>query len=176
MGWGGLALALAAQPTVENLIAGIILFVDQPARVGDECEFEGFRGIVEEIGIRSTTVRLHDGTLITLTNSEFCNMKIRNLGVGHYQFSLDLPLATDVPADGLQNFIAYVREMLVKDTDILPKSVRVEIDQINSTGIYVKLSGNFSGTVEDPCAAWQMRQLDVLKAIQGYGLLLSSPA
>lgn len=173
LGVGGLALALAAQPTVENLIAGIILFVDQPARVGDECEFEGYRGVVEEIGIRSTSIRLNDGTLMTLTNSEFCNMKIRNLGVGQHQFCLSLPLAPNVDADRLSRFLDECKDIQLSDANIKPGSATVELDVISAAGIFVRFTGIFTDTVRDPAAAWQRHQIGILGAIQRHELQLA---
>jgi MscS family membrane protein len=174
LGVGGLALALAAQPTAENLIAGVILFVDQPARVGDECEFEGYRGVVEEIGIRSTAIRLSDGTLLTLTNSQFCNMKIRNLGVGQHQFALELPFASNTPASRLHCFMEDMRALLASDEETLANTARVEIDSITAQGIVVKISGHFSSRVPDPDLAWQLRQIAILEVAQKHEMLLAT--
>jgi MscS family membrane protein len=79
LGVGGLAMALAAKPTVENFIGGLILYADRPVRVGDLCRFSGHEGRVEEIGLRSTRVRGLDRTLITVPNATFVNMNIVNL-------------------------------------------------------------------------------------------------
>jgi len=57
LGVGGLAIALAAQPTMENLIGGLSLFADKPIRVGDVCRYGSEEGTVEAIGIRSTRIR-----------------------------------------------------------------------------------------------------------------------
>lgn len=78
LGVGGLAVALAAQPTLENLIGGVILYADRMVRVGEYCEFEGFAGTVEDIGIRSTRIRSLDRTLITVANSDLAKRKIVN--------------------------------------------------------------------------------------------------
>ena len=78
LGVGGLAVALAAQPTLENLIGGVILYADRMVRVGEYCEFEGLAGTVEAIGIRSTRIRALDRTLITVSNSDLARRKIVN--------------------------------------------------------------------------------------------------
>lgn len=78
LGVGGLAVALAAQPTLENLIGGVILYADRMVRVGEYCEFEGLAGTVEAIGIRSTRIRALDRTLITVSNSDLAKRKIVN--------------------------------------------------------------------------------------------------
>ncbi|WP_230530841.1 mechanosensitive ion channel family protein [Microvirga roseola] len=79
LGVGGLAVALAAKPTLENFIGGLILYADRPVRVGDLCRFGNLEGRVEEIGIRSTRIRGLDRTLITIPNATFVNMNIINL-------------------------------------------------------------------------------------------------
>ena len=66
LGVGGLAGALAARPTLENLIAGVTLYLDKPVRVGDFCQFGDVAGSVEEIGLRSTRLRQWDGNLISV--------------------------------------------------------------------------------------------------------------
>ncbi len=79
LGVGGLAIALAAKPTLENLICGLILYADQPVRVGDYCRFDKFEGRIEDIGFRSTRVRAPDRTVITIPNATFVNMSLVNL-------------------------------------------------------------------------------------------------
>jgi len=59
-GIGGIAVALAIRPTLENLIDEFILFIDKPVRVGDYCTFGDKNGTVENIGVRSTQLRALD--------------------------------------------------------------------------------------------------------------------
>jgi MscS family membrane protein len=78
LGVGGIAVALAAQKTLENFIGGITVYADQPVRVGEFCRFGGTVGTVEEVGLRSTRVRTLDRTVVTIPNSEFSNLPIEN--------------------------------------------------------------------------------------------------
>jgi MscS family membrane protein len=78
LGVGGLAIALAAQPTIENLIGGIILYADRMVRVGEFCQFDNLSGTVESIGIRSTRIRALDRTVITISNADLAKRKITN--------------------------------------------------------------------------------------------------
>ncbi len=78
LGVGGLAIALAVRPTLENFIGGIILYADRPVKVGDFCKFGDKLGTVEAIGLRSTKVRSLDRTLMTVQNSDFAQMSITN--------------------------------------------------------------------------------------------------
>lgn len=78
-GVGGLAFALAAKPTMENILAGVILFLDGSIKVGDKIESGDLSGIVEDIGMRSTRIRSADGGLISVTNSELADKVIKNV-------------------------------------------------------------------------------------------------
>jgi MscS family membrane protein len=78
-GVGGLAFALAAKPTLENILAGVILFLDGSIKVGDRIESDGLSGMIEDIGMRSTRIRSGDGGLISVTNSELADKVIKNV-------------------------------------------------------------------------------------------------
>jgi len=78
LGVGGLAFALAARPTLENLLAGVVIYMDKSIKVGDHIESSDVEGVVEDIGMRSTRIRGSDGTLISVTNSDMSAKIIRN--------------------------------------------------------------------------------------------------
>jgi len=79
VGVGGLAIALAAQSTLENFIGGIILYADQPVKVGDFCKFGDRRGMVEDVGLRSVKIRTLDRTIVTVPNADFAKLQLENL-------------------------------------------------------------------------------------------------
>ena len=79
LGVGGLAVAPAAQKRIENLIGGVTLYADQPARVGDLCRFGDILGTVESIGLRSTRIRTFDRSVVSVPNAEFANLHLDNL-------------------------------------------------------------------------------------------------
>ncbi len=78
LGVGGLAVALAAQSSIENLIGGLNLYADRPIRVGDFCEYAGIKGHVEHIGLRSTRIRGLDRTVTSVPNSVLAKNLITN--------------------------------------------------------------------------------------------------
>ncbi len=78
LGLGGLALALGAQKTVENLVGSVVVVADRPVRVGDYIKFGKYDGIVQEIGIRSTRIRTFERSIVTIPNGEFASMQIEN--------------------------------------------------------------------------------------------------
>ncbi len=78
LGVGGLAFALAARPTLENLIAGVTLYLDKPVRIGQFCQFDDVLGTVERIGLRSTRIRRWGGNLLSIPNEKFAEYRLDN--------------------------------------------------------------------------------------------------
>lgn len=74
----GLVVGLAAQSTLSNFIAGLLIAVTQPVRIGDRVEVDGESGIVEEIALTYTTIRLDDGTRLVTPNAKLAADTIRN--------------------------------------------------------------------------------------------------
>ncbi|HND11018.1 MAG TPA: mechanosensitive ion channel family protein [Pseudomonadota bacterium] len=79
LGIGGLAVALAAQKTVEHVFGGVMLSVDQPMRVGDLVRVDDVVGYVEQIGLRSTAIRTLERSLVNFPNGKLADMKIECL-------------------------------------------------------------------------------------------------
>jgi small-conductance mechanosensitive channel len=74
----GLVVGLAAQSTLANFIAGLLIALTQPLRIGDRVEIDGESGIVEEIALTYTTIRLDDGTRLVTPNAKLAADTIRN--------------------------------------------------------------------------------------------------
>ena len=79
LGIGGLAFALAAQDTIKNIFGGITIFTDRPFRIGDRIKVDGFDGIIEDIGIRSTRLRTLDRCLVTIPNYKIVEASVENI-------------------------------------------------------------------------------------------------
>ncbi|WP_171962125.1 mechanosensitive ion channel domain-containing protein [Bordetella trematum] len=116
LGVGGVALALASQATIENLISGVSLFADRPFRVGDWIEFDGSAARVERVGPRSTRLRMRAGTLCTVPNTDLLKMHITNLSErSNCYLDQVLPLHGDSPADAVELLMASLREFLLQE-------------------------------------------------------------
>ena len=81
LGVGGLAIAFAAQKTLENLFGGIMIASDRPVRVGDFCRAGEYSGVVESIGLRSTRIRTLDRTLVSVPNGQLSVMSLENFAM-----------------------------------------------------------------------------------------------
>lgn len=122
LGASGLAVALAAQYSIENLIAGVVLFTDRPVRIGDECQYGEIRGRVEQIGLRSTRIRGVDQSLVTIPNAEFAKVQLVNYTRRErIPVRLEVRIRPDAPA-------ALVRELLTRFRDLLGEHARLDPD------------------------------------------------
>src|SRR5262249_46453483 len=79
LGIGGLAIAFAAQKTLENLFGGVSVLADEVIRVGDTCRFGDRTGTIEDISLRSTRIRTADRTEISIPNGALATMNVENL-------------------------------------------------------------------------------------------------
>jgi len=74
----GLVIGFASQRTIGNVVAGVLIAVSQPLRLGDEVEVEGTRGVVEEIGLTYTWIRTRDNDRLVVPNEKLASETIRN--------------------------------------------------------------------------------------------------
>jgi MscS family membrane protein len=125
LGIGGLAVALAAQKTVENLFGGVMLFFDQPVRVGDFCRFGSQLGTVEYIGMRSTQVRTLDRTVVSVPNAEFAQMQLENFGKrDRIRFIHTIGLRYETTPDQLRHVLVELKRLLARHPKIDPDPAR----------------------------------------------------
>jgi MscS family membrane protein len=78
LGVTGLAVAMASQETLSNLLGSIVILADRPFLVGDRIKIGPDEGVVEHIGVRSTRLRTNDGDVITIPNKNITSATVRN--------------------------------------------------------------------------------------------------
>jgi MscS family membrane protein len=128
LGVGGLAFALAAQPTIENLISGIMIYADRPVRVGQKCKVGAITGTVEEIGIRSTRIRAADRTVATISNSDFAKAQIVNLSNRDRRlFDAEVGLSYGPRASAIRELLETLRAALKKNPNVLAGTEAAEL-------------------------------------------------
>ncbi|MEN6617338.1 MAG: mechanosensitive ion channel family protein [Syntrophorhabdus sp.] len=81
LGIGGIAIAFAAQKTLENVFGGVMIVWDRPIRVGDFCKGDNYMGTVEDIGLRSTKLRTPERTVVSIPNGQLATMSLENFSV-----------------------------------------------------------------------------------------------
>ena len=126
LGVGGLALALAAQPTIENLIAALTLHADRPVRVGDFCRFGDTLGIVEEIGMRSTRIRTLDNTVLSVPNADFSKGRVENYSARRkIWYHPRIRLRYETTPDQIRYLLVEIRKLLYAHPRVLADPARI---------------------------------------------------
>lgn len=128
LGIGGLAFALAAQDTIKNVFGGITIFTDRPFRIGDRIKVDGFDGIVEDIGIRSTRIRTFEKRLVTIPNYKIVEASIENVSDEPMRrVVMNIGLTYDTSPDKMQEAITILKN--------IPKKMN-EVDDNNLLAVF----------------------------------------
>jgi MscS family membrane protein len=144
LGIGGLAVALAAQKTVENLFGTLSIGVDQPMREGDFVRVYDFVGTVEEIGLRSTRVRTLDRTLITIPNGDLANQRIESFAVrDRIRLACVLGLLYQTTAVQMRGVLADLERVLREHPKIWPDTVVVRFRELASSSLDIEVMAWF---------------------------------
>ena len=126
LGVGGIAVALAAQKTLENVIAGASLIFDQAVRVGDFLKMGEIQGTVDAIGLRSTRIRTLDRTIVSVPNGQIANMSLETLSArDKFWFHPLVGLSYETTGDQLRAVVEGVRALLGRTQAVDGDSIRV---------------------------------------------------
>lgn len=140
LGVGGLGVALAIRPTVENLIGGLVLYMDRPVRIGDYCSFGSHTGIVESIGMRSTQIRALDRTLVSVPNATFADMEIVNWAQCDMMLiRTTVGLRYETDPDQLRYVLVKMREMFHAHPKIDRDTIRVRFVGYGASSLDVEI-------------------------------------
>jgi MscS family membrane protein len=158
LGVGGIAVALGAQKTLENLFGGMMIISDEPIRVGDFCRLGDQLGTVEDIGLRSTRIRTLSRTVVAIPNGQLAIMNIENFSVREkFWFRHMIGLRYETSADQLRYVLAEVRRMFHEHSKVDPADARIRFVGLGSSSLdlemfaYIKAAGmpEFLGIQED---------------------------
>jgi len=163
LGVGGLALGLAARPTLENLIGGLTIYADRPVRVGEYCQVGDTFGVVEEIGLRSTRIRADNRTIITIPNADFSNMQIVNWNrCDQFLIRMQLELRYGSTAKSIRDLTRTLHAYLLESDDINTDNIRVRVREIGEYAIGLEVKTYVKTT---SYTAFLKRREDILLAI-----------
>jgi len=141
LGIGGVAIALAAQKTIENLFGGLTVMADKPVRIGDFCRFGDKSGWVEDIGFRSTRIRTLDRTILSVPNSEFSAVQIENLAErDRMRLFATLGLRYETSPDQLRAVLAEMRKILIGHPKVTADQLRVRFSGFGASSLDVEVN------------------------------------
>jgi len=140
LGVGGIALALAAQRPIENMIGGITLYMSRPVRVGDFCRFGDTIGTVEEIGLRATRVRTLDRTVVNVPNAEFVRLHLENLAMrDKIWYHPRIRLRYETTPDQIRFILVEVRKLLYSHPKVLPSPARIRFTEFGEYSLDLEI-------------------------------------
>ena len=172
LGIGGLAFALAAQDTIANLFGSLVVAIDQPFKVGETVKVGAHIGTVEEIGLRSTKIRLVDKSLVVIPNKLVSSEAITNLS----RFEQVIGLSYDTTPDQMTLIVGDIRQLILRETAVDSSSVMVYFRDFSASSldlwiVYVAQGPDFQQSL----ALKQRVNLEVMRAVAARGLVFAYP-
>jgi MscS family membrane protein len=140
LGVGGIAVALAAQKTLENVIAGVSLIADQAVRVGDTLKIGDVVGTVVDVGLRSTSIRTMDRTVVSVPNGQIANMSLEILSVrDKFWFHPMIGLRYETSPVQLRSITTGIRDLLVQHSSLDSGSLRVNFLRLSAFSLDIEI-------------------------------------
>ncbi|MEI6268784.1 MAG: mechanosensitive ion channel domain-containing protein [Methylococcaceae bacterium] len=177
LGVGGLAVALAAQQTLANLIGSLIIMFEKPFAVGHSVKVQGVEGIVENVGFRSTRIRTNHNSLVTIPSSQLVNSTIDNMELREFrQVKTVLNLTYDTPIEKTEGFINGIKQILEIHPDTRKDNIQVYLYEFGPHSLDVLM--NFFLQVPGRAAELNERQkilMDILRLAETNGVRFAFP-
>lgn len=142
VGVGGLAIALAAQDSLKNLLGSLMIFMDQPYKPGQRIVVQGHDGFVEQIGLRSTKIRMLNGALTAIPNEKMASLDIENIGRRDFiRRQTSIRLRYDTPPDKVEQAVSLIKDILHDHEGMRPVlPPRVFFDEFNADSLNIFVS------------------------------------
>jgi MscS family membrane protein len=177
LGVGGIAIALAAQKTIENFFGGVAVVSDRPVAVGDFCKFGDRMGTVEDIGLRSTRIRTLDRTLVTVPNGQFSSMTLENFDQRDKMlFHFTLNLRRDTKPDQVRALLAAITKTLAEHPKIETGPIPVRFVGVGTYSLDLEIFAHVQTRNGDEFMQIQQDlYLWILDAVENAGTALALP-
>ena len=177
LGIGGLALALGAQKTVENLVGSVTVVADRPVQVGDFCSVGDVLGWVEDIGMRSTRIRTLNRTVVTIPNGDFSSRQIENYTRrDRFLFNPVIGLEYGLSAQKLREGLAIIEKALVEHPLIAEDPRRARLANFGPSSLDVEVFAYIE--VSDYAESLAIREellLTMFERLEDAGLAIAYP-
>jgi MscS family membrane protein len=147
LGVGGIAIALAAQKTLENLFGGISMIFDKTIRVGDYCRIGAQAGTVEDIGLRSTSLRTDARTVLTVPNGQLSAMNVENFGMREkIYFYHVIGMRPETTGGQMRAVLDALRKLLLEDARVEPSTTRVRLIRYGPSSLDLEIAAYIQTT------------------------------
>jgi MscS family membrane protein len=139
LGIGGLAIALAAKESLENLLGSFTIFLDKPFVIGDLIKVGNVEGNVEKIGFRSTRIRTLEKTFVTVPNKKLVDTELDNLTNREIRrIKFDIGLQYDTKPENSKSIINEIRTLIENDP-LCFDEVSVYLYEMNSNALVIRV-------------------------------------
>ena len=136
LGLVGMAFALAAKDTASNFFGSMVLFTDQPFKVGDWIKTPEVEGTIETIGIRSTKVRTFAQALVSVPNGNLADSAILNWSeMGKRRIKMTLGLTYGTTSSQMRIILQEMRELLKHDEDIHQQTIYIHFTEFQDSAL-----------------------------------------
>jgi MscS family membrane protein len=140
LGVGGVAVALAAQKSIEDIFGAVTILSSSPIKVGDFISLDGRLGTVEEIGLRFTKIRTLERTLLNIPNSKIAGMNLDNLSRrDKFLYNPDIGVRLDTTADQVRYVMLKIREMFYSHPGVHVLPARIRLKEFNAYAIVMSI-------------------------------------
>ncbi|MGN8058990.1 mechanosensitive ion channel family protein [Pedobacter sp. 22163] len=156
LGIGGIAIALAAKESLENLIGSFTIFLDKPFTVGDLVKVDGVEGTVEKVGFRSTRIRTSEKTMATIPNRGMIDGVLENLSLRNSRkVSFIIGLTYETNSESLRKIITEI-ESYINNHQGTSDDGNASFKSFGDSGLNVEV--NYFVTVLDYAEFLKIRQ------------------
>ncbi len=136
VGIGGIAVAVAAQKSLENLLGGVSIVFDQVVRVAEFLKIGDIMGTVQEVGWRSTSIRTLDRSIVSIPNGQLANLSLENLSSkDKFWFNPRVRLRYDTTAAQMRSILTGLDSLLKSHPRVEPASIHVRFLQFGTTSL-----------------------------------------
>jgi MscS family membrane protein len=140
LGIGGIAVALSAQKTLENVIGGLSIIFDKAVRVGDFVKVGDTAGTVDYIGLRSTRIRTVDRTMLSVPNGQIANINIETVSArDKFRFNHFVGLGYQTTAAQMRTIVAELTGLLRRHPLVDDSSIRARFIRLGPSSIDVEV-------------------------------------
>jgi MscS family membrane protein len=178
LGVGGIAIALAAQKTLENVIAGVSLISDHAIRVGDFLKVGDELGTVSEIGLRSTRIRTLNRTVLNVPNGHIANVSLENLSLrDRFWFHPIVSVPYETTVSQMRLILQGVSSLLSQRPDVDKPSLHVRFLRFGTSSLDVEIFAYISASDwPDFLKIQEDLLLQIMEVVQGAGTRLALPS
>jgi MscS family membrane protein len=177
LGIGGLAFALAAQDTLANVFGAVVVAIDQPFKIGEVVRIGQNVGFIEDVGIRSTRIRLIDKSLMVIPNKTVAGDTITNLSrFTRRRIDQVISLTYSTTPEQMEAMVEEIRGIITAQPEVDKTGVMVFFRDFAASSLDIWMV--YEVPEPDFQKAFRVRQrvnLAIMRAVEARGLSFAFP-